>query len=38
MIPEFPENRKNNREFFGIFGPVFTYLSSKITKYIIIKL
>jgi hypothetical protein len=26
MIPEFPENRENNREFFVIFGPVFSYL------------
>jgi hypothetical protein len=30
MIPEFPENRKNNREFFKIFGSVLIYLSLRI--------
>jgi hypothetical protein len=38
MTPEFPENSENNREFFGIFGPVFDPPFVEHIKYFTIKL
>src|SRR5215471_13528482 len=38
MIPEFPENRENNREFFGFLSPAFYPFLIECVKYFIIKL
>jgi hypothetical protein len=38
VIPEFPENRENNREFLRIFGPAFELPFVEHDKYFIIKL